>query len=460
MSRDAALALSRFGLGARPGERADIAEDPRGWVQDQMSAPADDAEAFVDAYTMIDIGRAIRSREALQDELQDAIEAGDEAAALALREDQEAINDDLWTRSYEDRASRVRQGITTDTPVREKLIRFWTNHFTVSGAKDEVALLTGAYEREAIRPNMDGSFYDLLKAVQQSPGMLIYLDNYLSAGPNSRFGRRHGGGINENLAREIFELHTLGVDGGYTQSDVSEFALAISGWSAGFPPYAKNRPGQFKFKRNMHEPGTRTIMGVEYPQSGVDQGEAVLRTLSESPETATFIATKLVRHFVGDQPPVGAIARVADVFLETNGDLPSVHQAVFDSEEIWDTPFAKARTSEEFVIAGGRALEVEDYPYGWMPYLLKTMGHSIYGPPGPNGWPDIAPFWLSGNSVMRRAEIASQLGGYGWGIDAEERMDDMFGPLFTNQTRTAIRDAEDPAQAMAVALASFELSYL
>jgi len=463
MTADAAHALSRFGLGARPGERADIASDPKGWVDEQLGRSLDSAIIDRDFQSTVDVAQLQKEIQALHLEEFFAREDGDIARAEEISAELEVLYEQVYTGGWTNLAARVEQGARTATPVKEKLVRFWTNHFTVSSRKDSTELLAAPFEREVIRSNIDGSFYQMLKAVQQSPGMLIYLDNWMSIGPNSRVGRREGDvGINENLAREILELHTIGVNGGYTQADVTEFALAITGWTAGFEDLAtRQRTGKFFFKRNFHEPGPRTVRGITYAAGNRRQGEAILQDLARDPATANFVATKLVRHFVSDQPPVGAVAEVAQVFLDTDGDLPSVHAAVLGLDDAWSQPFAKARKSEEHVIAMLRAAEPNhsDFPYRWLPALLADMGHPVFGPPGPNGWPDIAPYWLSGNSVLRRAEMAQAFwwtGDYG---GAEVMMDDLYGPLLTADTRSAIRAAEEPEMAMAVALASFEMSY-
>jgi len=234
--------------------------------------------------------------------------------------------------------------VSTDRPFLERLTQFWSNHFAVSVDKIVVLGLAGAMEREAIRPHVLGHFTDLLLAVEQHPAMILYLDNQASIGPNSRAGRlmnRRANGrkadINENLAREILELHTLGVDGGYTQADVTTFARAISGWSIGGEGegrrFAKleadhGEPGEFLFRDIFHEPGDRRLLGRTYDDNGVRQGEAILKDLALRPETARHVSTKLARHFVADDPPPALVKRMTDAWLGSRGHLPGTDGVV------------------------------------------------------------------------------------------------------------------------------------
>ena len=223
----------------------------------------------------------------------------------------------------------------SDHPFHERLVHFWANHFAISTDKQPMPALAGLYENEAIRPNVNGNFAELLIAAEQHPAMILYLDNQRSIGPNSTLGRRanrrrsdQAFGINENLAREILELHTLGVDGGYTQDDVTSFARVITGWSIGGTNdtgrFSEGTPGKFEFRENIHEPGPQRVLGTRYSQDDVRQGEAVLRDLAAHPATAQFLATKLARHFIGDEPPQHAIDTLAATYLENGGELAPV----------------------------------------------------------------------------------------------------------------------------------------
>ena len=224
----------------------------------------------------------------------------------------------------------------------ERLVAFWSNHFCISANKGEPARIwAGAFEREAIRPHVLGRFADMLRAVEQHPAMLFFLDNQQSLGPNSRAGINRKRGLNENLAREIMELHTLGVGGGYTQADVTSLARIITGWTFAGPQGLMAPPGSFAFNANAHEPGAQTLLGKTYEDNGLAQGEAALNDLARHPSTAKFIATKLARHFVADDPPLRLVERLADTFRKTDGDLAAVSRALVDADEAWSAPLDK-----------------------------------------------------------------------------------------------------------------------
>ncbi|MGH8199948.1 MAG: DUF1800 domain-containing protein [Steroidobacteraceae bacterium] len=240
------------------------------------------------------------------------------------------------------------------------MTQFWANHFAVSADKSVLAALAGSYEREAIRPYVLGNFNDMLLATERHPAMLLYLDNQLSMGPDSRAARNiarrnpdRKSGINENLARETMELHTVGVEGGYTQTDVTVFSEVLTGWSIAGPDGWRTgaQPGTFLFRAAMHEPGAKVVLGRRYPDSGYDQGVAVLHGLASRPATARFIATKLARHFIADEPPAPAVERMAAAFAASGGDLPTVYRALIASPEAWEHPAAKFKTPSDFIVS-------------------------------------------------------------------------------------------------------------
>src|SRR4029453_2959032 len=215
----------------------------------------------------------------------------------------------------------------------ERLVWFCSNHFC--GSAERVPNMAGGYEREAIRPHILGRYADMLLAVEGHPAMLVYLDNFVSIGPNSIAGINRTRGLNENLAREILELHTLGVRTGYSQGDVTRFAKVLTGWTVISVNDNPEHGAEFIFNRRLHEPGPQQVMEKTYPHTGVEQGRAVLMDLARHPATATHVATKLARHFVADEPPAAAVARVAQAFTASGGDLPSVHRSLLDLRESW-----------------------------------------------------------------------------------------------------------------------------
>ena len=266
-------------------------------------------------------------------------------------------------------------------------------------------------------------------------------------------------GINENLAREIFELHTLGVQGGYEQADVTEFAQALTGWSIGSGQgrLRGGDQGRFYFREALHEPGSRRLLGRQYGEAGLAQGLAVLRDLALSRATAQHIATKLCRHFIADEPPASAVDRLAGVFLATSGNLPSVYRALVDTQEAWIEPLSKFKTPSDYIYSSFRALElpVPDGQQVLAPFEL--LGQRNFSPGSPAGWPDRAEDWNGSASLLKRLEWADQLGQrIGSRIEAVERAPQALGGLLGDHSRVAIAHAESGAQALTLLLASPE----
>jgi uncharacterized protein (DUF1800 family) len=288
--------------------------------------------------------------------------------------------------------------------------------------------------------------------------MLMYLDNAASVGPNSPGGRMAKLGLNENLAREILELHTLGVKGGYTQNDVTEFAKILTGWTVqGVGPRMNPVTGEFVFLPGAHEPGPKILLGRRYDQGGIAEGEAALRDLARHPATAKFLATKLVRHFVADAPPAGAVDRIARVFLDTDGDLRRVAQALVDLPEAWAQPLAKVKSPAEFAISATRALGLNEAPArGFLPFF-HTLRQTPFSPPSPAGWPDRAEDWISPESAMRRIELARLIGrAVGRGAAPDRLFADTIAPVAAPSTKALVLGAATPAEAVALVLASAE----
>ena len=455
-----AIAANRFGLGATPGELARIAGDPRGWLDAQLPQPPPVlAEAGLQRSDEI-----ISQLLSLRRELRAArmMPADSPAAAAAVMKLPQ-----LYRPIYAaEVGARFRQATTTERPFLERVTRFWTNHFAVSVDKAVVMGLAGALEREAIRPNVLGTFTDLLLAVEQHPAMLLYLDNYLSAGPNSTSARRlerrgaaRRAGINENLAREAMELHTLGVGGGYTQQDVTTFAQVISGWSIGGEGgrFAGGAPGRFVFRPELHEPGAQTVLGKRYPGGGVEQGEAVFRDLATRPATARFVATKLARHFVADDPPTGLITRVAHAFSSSGGDLPTVYRALTASPECWSEPLAKYKTPSDYIISAFRGLGLAAPQGRGAIASFDALGQRTYSPGSPAGWPDRSDDWNGASALMKRIEWADALGQrVGARRDALALAPELLGATLGTATRATVAHASSAAQALTLLLVSPE----
>ena len=338
----------------------------------------------------------------------------------------------------------------------ERLVMFWTNHFAVSVKKNQqVGAIAGAYEREAIRPNVFGTFYDMVLAVETHPAMLIYLDNYQSIGPDSVGAKAGGKGLNENLAREILELHTMGVGSGYTQADVTSFAKVITGWTINRNAN-KGTPGTFVFNERTHEPGPQTVLGKTYTQSGIDQGKAILRDLCRHPATAKHIATKLARHFVADEPPPALVRRLSEVFLKSNGDLAEVSRALIDAPEAWSPNLVKMRSPLEFIAATVRATGATLKPNA-ITTALNAMGQPWWQPPGPNGFPDTVAAWASPESLATRMEFVNSVAAQAdRSVDPRAFAESRLGALLDDHTREAVARAESQAQGLGLVFLSPE----
>jgi uncharacterized protein (DUF1800 family) len=459
-----AIAANRFGLGARPRELNAIGENGREWLRAQLMAPPRLTDTALRSSADI-LAQGLQ----LQREIRAARRSG--AAANAASETAVAavlqkLPQYLKPIYVSEVTARFADAVATEHPFTERLVHFWSNHFAVSVDKQYLAGLAGSFEREAIRPHVLGNFNDLLLGVETHPAMLLYLDNQQSVGPHSELARRAERrrvprkiGINENLAREILELHTLGVGGGYTQADVTSFAQVITGWSIGGTGgrFAGADAGSFRFRAEVHEPGAKVVLGTRYPDSGFGQGAAVLRDLAHHRSTAHFIATKLARHFIADEPPAAAVERLARAFMHTGGDLPSVYRELIDAREAWEQPLAKYKTPVDYIISGyrGLGLPVEAGRAPLAPFEL--LGQRTWQPGSPAGWPDRSADWDGASALMKRIEwadaVGQRVGGRG---DALQLGAQMLGANLTAMTRSAISHAATAAQAVTLLLSAPE----
>jgi uncharacterized protein (DUF1800 family) len=449
------IAANRFGLGARPGELASLG-DGRDWLKAQLTRAAPviaDAELRSSADLL---GQAF----ALQREI--------EAQRRSGADVQQKLPQFLKPVYMAEATARFQQSVSTGSPFVERLTQLWSNHFAVSVDKRYLQGLAGAFEREAIRPHVLGNFGDMLVAAEMHPAMLLYLDNHLSVGPHSaaaqranfrQRGNKRPIGINENLGREILELHTLGVGGGYTQADVTSFATAITGWSVGGGNglFASGPAGRFVFRPDTHEPGTRTVLGRQYADKGYEQGVEVLNDLAQHPSTARHIATKLARHFVADDPPPQLIERLARTFSEHGGDLRAVYRALIDSPEAWEQPLAKYKTPSDFIVSSYRGLALPIDPAKGPLGPFEVLGQRIWQPGSPAGWPDRGADWDGASALLKRIEWADAVGGrLGSRRNATELAPELLGANLSGATGTAIARATSGAQAVTLLLAAPE----
>jgi uncharacterized protein (DUF1800 family) len=459
----AVIAANRFGLGARPGELALIGGDAREWLRAQLRAsPAVLAAADLRSSSQI-LAQALELRRDIQAQRK-AVAAGS-AASDGEDPAQKRLPQLLRPIYASEVTARLQHAVATECPFVERLTQFWANHFAISIDKQYLAGLAGSFEREAIRPHVLGSFTDMLLAVETHPAMQLYLDNYLSVGPNSPAARRRARrpaariGINENLAREILELHTLGVGGGYSQQDVTTFAEVITGWSIGGEGgrFGGGEPGRFVFRPELHEPGAKVVLGRRYSDEGFGQGVAVLRDLARERATAHFIATKLARHFIQDEPPPQAVARLADAYARSGGDLPSVYAALIDEREAWLQPLAKYKTPADYVVSSLRGLgvpvEADHAPLA----PFEVLGQRTWQPGSPAGWPDRSADWDGASGLMKRIQWADAVGArLGNRRDAMQLAPQLLGANLTEATRQAVAHAASAAQALTLLLASPE----
>jgi len=502
MSIEGVIAANRFGLGAKPGEVASVSGDPKGWLLAQLtperelprplqSLPStiDDMSAFFKWIRQIADEAKAHGMDPYNLKPQGAPGAAMSGAGGGMSGGDGGFSIEReYVKAFLPRyavavKARYDVAVTTDRPFFERLVHFWTNHFVVSGAKPGAITMPPSFERDVIRPNVTGRFADMLMASSKHPAMLFYLDNYHSIGPNSKVGKDPSlrapkvqqafavpqmAGLNENLAREIMELQTLGVRSGYTQADVTSFARVITGWTIAGPPRVPvyqlvmqgrlNGKGLFEFDDEEHEPGPQTIMGKVYAQAGVDQGEAVLNDLARHPATAHFIATKLARHFIADDPPHAVVDRLAKAYLDSDGDLKTVCTGLVNSPEAFDPVPRKFKPPEDYVISAARALPALLSDPGSLLRAYGSMGQTPYNPPGPNGWPDVEAEWMGADSVWKRFEWANQAADSvaTATMDPSDLAKDVLGPSLSPATAQAIARAQSPAQGLTLLLASAE----
>jgi len=468
-----AIALNRFGLGARP-EMTPPA-DPKAWLLAQIDQ-FDPRPAMI---TGLPGGAAmtIQYRQNLAalrrvgigglppqpgDPLPLQGKAAQDEADRYEKERRQAFRQAYGAQVQ----ARLALAISGPTPFAERLVHFWANHFAISTDKLATATMGGPLEFEAIRPNIGGTFADLLLAVVRHPGMMFYLDQAQSIGPNSllaqaaqRRGARRQPGLNENLAREILELHTLGA-GHYTQDDVAGLARALTGWSIGGfvrRPIGVPAPdGEYVFQPNWHEPGSVTVAGKRYGQDGAAQAEAILRDLAVHPRTGQRVAEKLARHLVADVPPPALVARLAGAYRDSGGDLPSLYRALINAPEAWAQPLAKFKTPWDWTVSVARALPKPEKPDLRLVLMLNELGQPVWRPGSPAGWPDDTVRWAAPDALLRRVEVAGRMAALGGGSDPRALAQKLLPGTLSAATATAIARAESPAEGLALLLVSPE----
>ncbi|MGL5447657.1 MAG: DUF1800 domain-containing protein [Rhabdaerophilum sp.] len=480
----ALVALQRFGLGGAPGSRAAIVADPRAACLAEIGPE----KALVPKADLPDTPRGIQIVTEIEERRREMREAqrkiaqagpvmpapsmgGEMASVSAMSssampsttaprpnsppDPDEVRLSDVMAAEVK---ARVAFGMAQNVGFAERWAQFWSNHFCVAMNRGQIMRGTvGPYEREAIRPHVFGPFETLLIAVETHPAMLHYLDQRQSIGPNSPAGRRQKRGLNENLAREILELHTMGVGGGYQQADVTAFARVLTGWTITGRDENIDGFGGFVFAANRHEPGAQTVLGKSYIDTGKEQGIAVLKDLARHPATAKFLATKLAKHFVADQPPAALVAKLAGDFRKTEGDLASLARTLLMADEAWNTPRTKLRTPYEFLMAAFRAGGQAPERPQQVTNMLNLMGQPLWNPTGPNGHPDDEASIAAPKAIKTRMDLSLQMARpLGNRLDPRELGQQLFGDAISAETKQAVARAETRPQGLAILFMSPE----
>jgi uncharacterized protein (DUF1800 family) len=492
--------LNRLAFGGRPGDALTLRSmGVDKWIDRQLNfEKIDDSRAatLVARYPAMTSDRSelVKTYTAAQQARNQAqrqlSKMGDTAADRRDAQRMVAANDPDLARANrliqravpELQASTLTRAVASDRQLFEVMVNFWENHFSVfSGKGQQERLFLIEYDRDVIRPNAMGKFRTLLGAVAHSPAMLFYLDNVQSqadsvhptlaeiqmAGrPRMRaaLNRRPRRGLNENYARELMELHTLGVDGGYTQKDVIEVARALTGWSINIP-----QGGEFIFRPEVHDAGVKTILGKTFARGrGIEEGEEVLDMLARHPATARFITTKLARHFISDDPPASVVDRCSAEFTKTDGDIRRTLACVITGPEFFSRAAyrAKVKTPFQVVASAMRALDAMPDQTPRSVQAVAQLGQPIFGRQTPDGWPDRAEAWMNTGAILSRINFgvqmaASQVPGVTYGrvaaIDSlrsaprEAQVDGIVKLLFGGQvspdTREVLRTGENPLAA-------------
>jgi uncharacterized protein (DUF1800 family) len=490
--------LNRLGFGPRPGDVEHVqAMGVERWIDEQLH-PERIPDAAVKPRLAVlqtaglDTARLMKGYEVPADAKKE-IKKKQAETSEGVSEDQERKSKREILTRYRDQmegtpkdvvedlqAAKLIRATYSERQLEEVLTDFWMNHFNVYAQKGAVKFLVGEYEREAVRPRVLGKFEDLLKATAESPAMLFYLDNWLSTGtgtPGSErshrgrgrgYGRAGRGrsfgemppqparavpatagkgkkrGLNENYAREIMELHTLGVDGGYTQQDVTEVARCFTGWTI---RGLKQQDPEFRFEARLHDPGDKQVLGQRIHGGGKDEGDKVIHLLATHPSTARFISYKLARRFVADEPPTALVDRAAETFRSSGGDLRAVLETILKSAEFLapEAVSAKVKTPFEFAVSALRASRADIKDARDLARRLGEMGMPLYLQQPPTGYKDTADAWVSTSGLLARLNFALDLAAgtiVGVSVDATRLAPDRLLPTGLSETTRRTLEGE------------------
>jgi uncharacterized protein (DUF1800 family) len=465
------MVLHRFGMGPRPGSIAAIEADPRGALIAELERPSageiaaaelpPSAKAYrtvTDAYAKRQAKAKVAKKEqdAKRQQMVETASMMEESAQgmeMANKVAAQAVPDPGRSIYLEEARLRIAAALSAEIGFAERLVWFWSNHFCISANK--IRSMSGAYEREAIRPRLLGRFTDLLLSAEGHPAMLFYLDQTVSMGANSIAGINNTRGLNENLAREILELHTLGVRTGYTQNDVIAFANVLTGWTLVPPGDNPEHGGEFTFNPRLHEPGAQNVLGRSYDDETVEQGRAVLRDLAANPATATHVASKMARHFIADTPAPALVERMTKAFLDAGGDLKQVARTMVSSPEAWTGPPAKLKRPSEWVVGMVRATGLTQVDPARFTDGQALLGEPLWRPPSPKGFPDDEASWIDG--MGRRLDVANNFAErVASRVDPQEIIETVFGDVVSPEVKQAVGRAESRQQALVLLFMSAE----
>ncbi len=466
------LALHRFGMGPRPGSIAAIEADPRGALIAELERPsiseiaAANLPSSAKAFRAVTDANAKRQARAIVARKEQDAKRQQMAEAAAMTGGMAPGMDDMAAKTaaaavpdpgrpiyLEEARVRIAAALGAEIGFVERLVWFWSNHFCVSA--DKIRSMSGAYEREAIRPHVLGRFSDLLLAAEGHPAMLFYLDQTVSMGANSIAGINRTRGLNENLAREILELHTLGVRTGYSQDDVIGFANVLTGWTLVPPGDNPEHGGEFTFNPRLHEPGAQRVLGKSYDGETVEQGRAVLRDLATNPAAATHVATKLARHFVADAPSPALVESMAKTFLDTGGDLKEVARTMVSSPAAWTGPPSKLKRPGEWVVGMVRATGLTQADPARFTDGQALLGEPLWRPPSPKGFPDDEASWIDG--MGRRLDVANNFAERMAGrVDPQDVIETVLASCVSSEVKQAVGRAESRQQALVLLFMSAE----
>ncbi|TRX53952.1 DUF1800 family protein [Thalassomonas sp. M1454] len=439
----AAIAVNRFGLGAKGDELAQANANPKAWLKQQLQPIKLSNSLYTSDYILTELAKYGEARrQAKKSKNAEAeFDKTNKERGKFLQNSYRGLSTDTFV-----------AGLNSNNSVSWRLLDFFSNHFSVSASGPQMTAIASTLEREAIAPNLLGNFEDMLLAVTKHPAMIVYLNNERSFGPNSRIGKK-GRGLNENLAREILELHTLGVDGGYQQQDVIELAKGITGWSIANP--RKEDTVGFMYRSWGKEPGDRVLLGKAYKQEGMAQGEAMLKDLANHPKTANYVCSKLVKHFISDKPSPDLVNILVATWQKSGGNIKAVMNAMIDSDLAWQAQKQKFKTPREFVMSSLRAVGKKNIKPKELFFTLNTFGQQPMQAGSPAGYSDEQQDWDGANALMSKIDWVSLLARKSK-ANAEKVMQQTLNLKPSEHTYKSVVRAESRTQALALLLLSPE----